>query len=445
MKKLFGTSLQTYLAFAAAVLCACQATLAFADEISFVLDVKTGCKIFELNEADTSAAWSGACVNGKIEGSGTLLTKSKKTKLICQNVGDMKEGRMSGRTVATCSNGMRAEVDYTPIGGIVNGKGTLNLPNGDKYVGEFKGLSLHGQGKYTLADGTSMQVTFADNKRVDTPQNREVNAAQINDFVKDANTGCKIYKLQETLHAAKWSGNCLDEKISGSGVLVINFIEQKTSCTQTGEFKEGLKHGQMKISCTDGSSREGMYVNGIATGKGVSNGPEGDRWEGEYKDGVLNGQGTHTLAKLPKYKYQGAFKNNKYDGQGVQTFPDGEKRVGEFKDGEIIKGVATYPNNSKYEGEFKKEMPHGTGKFTYEFGSTYEGTLENGMYHGRGRLIYVQGDYQIGLFQSGKFITGTEKFSGTLAEHQRAEAEFKLEKQINNVNAWNRSLAAHGL
>jgi hypothetical protein len=168
-------------------------------------------------------------------------------------------------------------------------------------------------------------------------------------------------------------------------------------------------------------------VGGDMNGQGLRIGPDGDRWEGEYKDGLLNGQGTHTLAKLPKYKYQGVFKNNKYNGQAEQTFPDGEKRVGEFKDGVIIKGVATYPNKTKYEGEFKKEMPHGKGKFTYEFGTTYTGDFENGVFHGTGRLIYVHGDYQVGLFQLGKFITGTEKYSGTLDDHNRAKAERESE------------------
>ncbi len=139
------------------------------NESPFVLDLKTRCKVFELNDATTIAKWSGACVSGKIEGSGTLMTMSKKTQVICENVGEMKAGLWSGRVVAKCSDGMRAEVDYSP-GGAGVGKGTLNLPNGDKYEGEFKGLSLHGQGKLTRADGSTSQVTFANNELVTAPQ-----------------------------------------------------------------------------------------------------------------------------------------------------------------------------------------------------------------------------------------------------------------------------------
>jgi hypothetical protein len=271
-------------------------------------------------------------------------------------------------------------------------------------------------------------------------------SAAISDFVKDANTGCIIHNFAEGKAKLVWSGACVEGEISGTGVLTINYTASNETCTQTGEFKEGQKHGFVKSVCSDSSSLEGVFVHNVLNGNGVRIGSDGDRWEGEHKDSLLNGQGKHTLAKLPKYKYEGTFQNNKYNGQGIQTFPDGEKRVGEFKDGFISKGVVTYPNKTKYEGEFKQGYSHGRGKFTYEFGTTYEGDFENGRYHGFGRLIYGNKDYQIGQFSNGNFVsgTGTEKYSGSLADHQRAEAELKLEKKINNINAWNRSLAAHG-
>lgn len=266
-------------------------------------------------------------------------------------------------------------------------------------------------------------------------------------------TGCKVLNLNDAETSALWSGSCVDEKISGAGVLVINFIETKASCTQTGEFKEGLRHGFAKSNCTDGSSLEGMFTNGILTSKGIRIGPDGDRWEGEYKDGLLNGQGTHTFAKLPKYDYRGMFKDNKYNGQGEQTFPNGEKRVGEFKDGDFSKGVVTYPNKTKYEGDFKKDEPHGKGKLTYELGTTYEGDFEHGMYHGQGRLIYLNGDHQIGLFRAGRFVGGNAKFSGSLKPnqedpqkaHQKAQAEFNQQKRNNIIDQWNRSRAWEGI
>ncbi len=260
-------------------------------------------------------------------------------------------------------------------------------------------------------------------------------SANASSFVVDAKTGCKIYNYVESRHSASWSGACVDEKISGNGVLVIVYKKENGSCTFKTEAKDGLMNGFAQGTCTDGSTEEGRYVDGDLNGQGFRVGPDGDRWEGENKNGWLNGQGTHTLAKLPKYKYQGTFVNNKYNGQGVQTFPDGEKRVGEFKGGVIIQGAATYPiERTKYEGQFKNEMPDGKGKLTFEFGTTYEGEFKEGKYHGNGRLMYVYGDYQIGLFEQGKFISGSEKDSGSLADRQMAEAERNHEFRMQ-VNA----------
>jgi hypothetical protein len=264
--------------------------------------------------------------------------------------------------------------------------------------------------------------------------------AALSDFVKDANTGCTIHNFAEGKVKLAWSGACVEGKISGTGVLTINYVANNETCTQTGEYKNGLKHGFVKSLCPDGSSLEGAFTNGVLTGKSVDTGPDGDRWEWDFRDALFNGKGTHTLAKLPNYKYQGEFKDSKYHGQGVQSFPDGEKRVGEFIENQILKGLATYPNKTKYEGEFKNGMPHGNGRFTYEFGTTYTGEFENGSFHGAGRLIYVHGDYQIGLFKNGKFITGTEKYSGSLADHKRAALELKLEKKMQNIDAWNDSV-----
>jgi len=38
-------------------------------------------------------------------------------------------------------------------GDCVNGKGTLTFPDGQKYVGEFKGSNFHGQGTFTSPNG----------------------------------------------------------------------------------------------------------------------------------------------------------------------------------------------------------------------------------------------------------------------------------------------------
>ena len=44
----------------------------------------------------------------------------------------------------------------------MNGEGTLELNNGDKYVGEFKESKFQGNGVYTFADNTQVKGHFKD-------------------------------------------------------------------------------------------------------------------------------------------------------------------------------------------------------------------------------------------------------------------------------------------
>jgi hypothetical protein len=157
--------------------------LTFAGTSEYITDAKTGCKIYDLDDAKESAIWSGACVGGKISGNGTLTTTNKNNNVTCENKGEMKEGLRTGHNVANCSDGTHFEGEYKPVAGVVNGKGSLNLPNGDKYVGEVKGWILHGQGTYTLANGKSVSGTFENNKYIP----KEANAKTANkDSVKDS-------------------------------------------------------------------------------------------------------------------------------------------------------------------------------------------------------------------------------------------------------------------
>lgn len=132
----------------------------------FVKDTKTGCKVYDLDDTKYSASWSGACVGGKVSGKGTLTTTDKKTNVSCENKGEMKAGLRTGHTVADCSDGTHFEGDYKPVGGVVNGKGSVSFPSGNKYVGEFKGWSFHGRGVFTYADGKLLSGTFANDDLV---------------------------------------------------------------------------------------------------------------------------------------------------------------------------------------------------------------------------------------------------------------------------------------
>lgn len=168
--------------------------LTLASTSEFVTDAKTGCKIYDLDEAKESALWSGACVDGKISGNGTLTTTNKKTNVSCENKGEMKEGLRTGHNAAVCSDGTHFEGEYKPVAGVVNGKGSLNLPNGDKYIGEVKGWTLHGQGTYTMANGKSVSGRFENNQYIQGPANaKTANNDPIKDSFELMGKGMKLF------------------------------------------------------------------------------------------------------------------------------------------------------------------------------------------------------------------------------------------------------------
>lgn len=50
-------------------------------------------------------------------------------------------------------------------GDCVNGSGTYELPEGAKYIGEFKNGNYHGKGTYIFPDGTKNSGIFVDGKQ----------------------------------------------------------------------------------------------------------------------------------------------------------------------------------------------------------------------------------------------------------------------------------------
>jgi len=48
-------------------------------------------------------------------------------------------------------------------GGCMEGQGALTLPNGDRYIGQFKADLKEGQGVYTYANGTQYDGAYKNN------------------------------------------------------------------------------------------------------------------------------------------------------------------------------------------------------------------------------------------------------------------------------------------
>jgi hypothetical protein len=122
--------------------------------------------------------------------------------------------------------------------------GTLSLPNGYKYVGDWVDGKQNGKGVTTLANGY------------------------------------------------KYSGEFKNNKFHGQGNAIL-----PNGVSYTGEFKDGNYYGKGTLTFLDGTKHIGEFVAGIPNGYGSLLFSNGDKYEGGFKDGKYNGKGTLTFAK----------------------------------------------------------------------------------------------------------------------------------------------------
>ncbi len=214
---------------------------------------------------------------------GTLYLKKVKGKIGWFESGDEKK-----------------HLKYT--GDIVKGKpygfGELITPSG-KYTGEFKNGLMHGQVTQTYKNGKKREGEFRKGK----PWN-----------VKGYDKNGKIEK--EWVNGKKLllesNGLTGDESKKETGTLYLKKVKGKIGWFESGDEKKHLK-----------------YTGDIVKGK-------------PYGFGELI---------TPSGKYTGEFKNGLMHGQVTQTYKNGKKREGEFRKGKPW-NVKGYDKNGKIEKEW---------------------------------------------------------------------------------------------
>ena len=134
----------------------------------------TGCKVYnEASQPEESVQIVGNCLNGYLEGQGTVTwflngefnkklegfyikgklngQGSASDALSSKYVGEFKDGKPHGQGTVTTASGEKyvGEFKY----GELHGNGTLTTAIGEKYVGEFKNGKPQGQGSFFTANG----------------------------------------------------------------------------------------------------------------------------------------------------------------------------------------------------------------------------------------------------------------------------------------------------
>jgi hypothetical protein len=115
----------------------------------FVADAKTGCKVWNPHpQPNERAIWSGNCVNGLAQGTGSLqwLNNNKPYE---KDQGDWSEGRQSGRGTQEWFSG---SYDGELRDGEPQGRGALTLRS-SRYEGEFRNGKPNGAGAVTSLEG----------------------------------------------------------------------------------------------------------------------------------------------------------------------------------------------------------------------------------------------------------------------------------------------------
>ena len=179
-------------------------------------------------------------------------------------------------------------------GDCINGQGTVVLPDGRKYVGEFREGVRTGRGLMTFPDGT------------------------------------------------KYIGDWLDDNPHGQGTLsAVGKFEYK------GEFVNGVRHGHGTLETVDGRKYVGQWQNDVPHGEGKITYPNKEEFVGQFENGRRNGQGEVTYPDGTKYK--GEWKNDLPNGEGVRIFPDGMQYSGEFRNGLMYgSGMVVMPDGSNF-------------------------------------------------------------------------------------------------
>jgi hypothetical protein len=167
-------------------------------------------------------------------------------------------------------------------------RGVRSFPNGDQYVGEWRGGKPNGQGTYTWPNGR------------------------------------------------KYVGQFADGEFNGKGAYT-----WPNGGKYVGEYRDGEQNGQGTYMWPDGSKYVGEFRDGKFNGHGTLTQPDGSKYVGEFRDGEQNGQGTYTWPDGSKYV--GEYQYDQRNGQGTEFSTDGRMTSGIWKDGKLVKENSGIP------------------------------------------------------------------------------------------------------
>jgi len=152
----------------------------------------------------------------------------------------------------------------------------------------------------------------------------------------------------------------------------------------------------------DGSIYHGEMLGFLRHGQGRMTYSNGKYYEGQWELGEITGYGT-LFSKDNSVIYQGTWKNGKYHGQGTLFNYRQLKIEMKFKERPIIyeKQVGAWV---KFKGEFKEDRWDGYGGLLFTNGDNYKGEFKNDKIHGNGFYEAKSGRVWKGIWEDNSFI-----------------------------------------
>ncbi len=194
-----------------------------------------------------------------------------------------------------------------------SGFAELRYADGNVYIGQFERGIPFGQGKYILADKTTLQAIWGDKT---SPK--------------------KITITYPTKQQVVYEGGWENNKPNGNGKLSFTNGDYFEGQWEMGAFVKGI--GQLQDA--SGFYR-GQFKNGKRHGEGVLISPNGrEYYIGEFKEGYMHGQGQTKF--LSGHMHIGSFENNLKQGEGTYYNKDTEEIFCGSWENNILEGPMTY-------------------------------------------------------------------------------------------------------
>jgi hypothetical protein len=243
--------------------------------------------------------------------------------------------------------------------------GTMNLPNGNKYVGEFRNGNFFGKGTYTWVDGS------------------------------------------------KYTGEWKNDRAHGQGTW--NYSNGEI---YIGEFRDDERDGQGSWSHPNGERYSGGFKRDRREGRGVYTWPDGSSYAGEFKGDKRNGVGTFFF--LNGEKYVGEYRDDERNGQGVRYAPNGTIiEEGRWENSRLAQSFAVdtkrfpfyaqAPSVAPVDGRPSSALPQCPtdtslrwhdcfGNLTVRNLGKYVGVFRDGKLYGPGSWVHPSGAQYVGEF-----------------------------------------------